>query len=32
MIPTSLDYGPLFSWLEESELHQWGQDLPELVA
>ena len=32
MIPASLDYGPLFSWLEESELSQWGQDLPELVA
>lgn len=32
MIPISLDYGPLFSWLEESELSQWSQDLPELVA
>ena len=32
MIPASLDYGPLLSWLEESELSQWSQELPELVA
>ena len=30
MIPDTLDYGPLFSWLEESELSEWGHDLPEL--
>lgn len=32
MIPTPLDYGHLFSWLEESPLANWGEPLPELIA
>ena len=32
MIPDTLDYGPLFCWLEESELSEWGHDLPALIA
>ena len=32
MIPQTLDYGPLLSWLEESPLGDWGQTLPELLA
>ena len=31
-IPSSLDYGPLFCWLEESDLSHWGQELPQLIA
>ncbi len=32
MIPPTLDYGSFLSWLEESPLAQWGQNLPKLLA
>lgn len=32
MIPSTLNYGPLFSALETSELSEWGRTLPDLVA
>ena len=32
MIPSTLDYGPLLCWLEESDLSDWGHELPELIA
>ena len=32
MIPSTLDYGPFFCWLEEHPLSDWGQTLPSLIA
>ena len=32
MIPSTLDYGPFFCWLEEHPLSDWGQTLPGLIA